>query len=64
MEKDKEGELDYGTCFGCGRILPLWYLTQIRWHECHKTDFHHKLLCRVCKKNADEGVGKSKKEKK
>ena len=46
----------YGSCFRCKRLLPLKYLEQIEYYRDHITDggFHHKLICKTCKKKADE----------
>lgn len=46
----------YGHCFECRRLLPLKYLEQIEYYGCHISDgsFHHKLLCKSCKKKAEE----------
>lgn len=52
----KKMNLDYGQCFHCHRIMPVKYLTQIRFYEGHKHigKFHHKLICIGCKEAADE----------
>lgn len=52
----KKSNLDYGICFHCQRIMPIKYLTQIRFYEGHKHigKFHHKLFCVGCKEAADE----------
>lgn len=52
----KEVNLDYGICFHCQRIMPIKYLTQIRFHEGHliKGKYHHKLICQACKIAANE----------
>lgn len=46
----------FGRCFNCNRLLPLKYLEQIEYFDNHITEggFHHKLLCRSCKKKAEE----------
>lgn len=48
--------LDYGECFRCHRLMAIGYLTQIRYYEGHliKGKFHHKLICRSCKKAAEQ----------
>jgi len=49
-------EFDYGICFRCQRLMLARFLTQIRFYEGHKRlgNFHHKLICDVCKYGADE----------
>ena len=46
----------YGRCFECGRLLPLKYLEQVEFYEYHIVNGgeHHKLLCRACRKKAEE----------
>ena len=46
----------FGHCFACGRLLPLKYLEQIEYYKSHiiEGNFHHKLLCKACKKKAEE----------
>ena len=46
----------YGHCFVCDRLLPLKYLEQVEYYEGHiiAGAMHHKLLCRACKKKAEE----------
>ena len=48
--------LDYGQCFHCNRVMPIKFLTQIRFYEGHKIEgkFHHKLICSPCKRAADQ----------
>jgi len=46
----------FGRCFNCKRLLPLKYLEQIEFYDNHiiNGEYHHKLLCRSCKKKAEE----------
>jgi len=46
----------YGRCFECKRLLPLKFLEQIEFYQDHITEggFHHKLICRSCKRKAEE----------
>ena len=50
----------YGRCFECGRLLPLKDLEQIEYYKNHiiEGEFHHKLLCKSCKKKAEEVFSK------
>ena len=53
----------FGRCFNCGRLLPLKHLEQIEYFKDHIIEggFHHKLLCRSCKKKAEEVFNNDKK---
>lgn len=48
----------YGRCFveKCNRLVPMKYLTPIEFFIGHDIEgsFHHKLICRTCKKKADQ----------
>ena len=46
----------FGHCFECKRLLPLKYLEQIEYYKDHIIlgAGHHKLLCRACRKKAEE----------